>query len=156
MKVYIVTSGEYSSYHIDRVFTDKKLANEYCRRLQKYNNYDFNGASVEVYSTDPDDDIYTNFDDETRNGRFFGYAIEKGGKFRVLAVTPMPLWYCEEMANDGVKWDVDCDNAVKPTTNTTPYITIFLKYLDTEKARKIAMDRVAKEKWESVERGEDV
>lgn len=30
MKVYIVTSGSYSDYHIDRVFTDEQQAKLYC------------------------------------------------------------------------------------------------------------------------------
>ena len=30
MKIYVVTSGEYSEYHIDAVFADKKKAELYC------------------------------------------------------------------------------------------------------------------------------
>ena len=30
MKVYVVTSGEYSDYHIDAVFLDRKKALQYC------------------------------------------------------------------------------------------------------------------------------
>ena len=31
MKIYVVTSGFYSDYHIEKVFTDKKAAEAYCR-----------------------------------------------------------------------------------------------------------------------------
>lgn len=30
MKIYVVTSGEYSDYHIDAVFLDKQKALQYC------------------------------------------------------------------------------------------------------------------------------
>ena len=42
-KIYIVTSGEYSDYHIDAVFSTKKLAEDYIQqhgtdyRIEKYN-----------------------------------------------------------------------------------------------------------------------
>ena len=30
MKVYVVTSGEYSDYHIDAIFLDRQKALQYC------------------------------------------------------------------------------------------------------------------------------
>ena len=51
-KVYIVTSGEYSSYCIEKVFLDKTKAEAYCKF---HDNYD-----IEEYDTS-DDDIYTSF-----------------------------------------------------------------------------------------------
>lgn len=33
MKVYVVTDGEYSDYHIVAIFTDKKAANEYNKEM---------------------------------------------------------------------------------------------------------------------------
>lgn len=44
MKIYIVTSGEYSDYGIDAVFTDKKQAELYCA-VHKY-------CRVETYTAD--------------------------------------------------------------------------------------------------------
>lgn len=35
-KIYVVTSGEYSDYHIDAVFTDEKLAKEFADRDPEY------------------------------------------------------------------------------------------------------------------------
>ena len=43
MKVYIVTSGEYSDYHIDEVFSIKKQAEIYCTC------HDLDYANVEEY-----------------------------------------------------------------------------------------------------------
>ena len=158
MKVYIVTSGEYSDYRIDRVFTNEKLANEFCKMLKKYNPFDCANAQVEVYSTFPNDAGVYNFDTDNKRGRFFGYAIEKGGDFKVLYFENMPYsWYGdEELAIDEIKYRVEHDGNDNPLTDVPPYTIVFLKCFDPEKARKVAMDRVAKEKWEKVERGEDV
>ena len=35
MKVYVVTDGEYSDYHICRIFSNKDAAEQYCERLRK-------------------------------------------------------------------------------------------------------------------------
>lgn len=35
MKVYVVTQGEYSAYHIERVFADRSKAEEYCEMFNK-------------------------------------------------------------------------------------------------------------------------
>lgn len=45
MKIYIVTSGCYSDYGIDKVFTDKQKAEEYAEWLEDSND-------VEEYETD--------------------------------------------------------------------------------------------------------
>jgi len=45
MKVYIVTAGDYSAYHIERVFLDKEKANIYAK---------MNGGEVERYNTHDD------------------------------------------------------------------------------------------------------
>jgi ketol-acid reductoisomerase len=49
MKIYIVTSGSYSDYHIDEVFTNLEQAQLYCatRNTAKYADYD-----IEEYDTD--------------------------------------------------------------------------------------------------------
>jgi len=45
MKVYVVTAGCYSDYHIERIFTDKDKAEEYCKWC-----YDSN--DIEEYDID--------------------------------------------------------------------------------------------------------
>ena len=47
MKIYVVTTGCYSDYSIDRVFTDKAKAEEYAEWLEDSND-------VEEYETDDD------------------------------------------------------------------------------------------------------
>lgn len=47
MKVYVVTAGSYSDYHIEKVFTDKAKAEEYAEWLYEPN-------PVEEYETEDD------------------------------------------------------------------------------------------------------
>ena len=51
MKIYIVTSGIYSDYHINRVFLDKNKANEYAEWLGD------DHVTVEEYDTSDNDTI---------------------------------------------------------------------------------------------------
>lgn len=48
MKVYIVTQGSYSDYHIEAVFTDEKQAKYYCAT----HSYDYGECEIEEYDTD--------------------------------------------------------------------------------------------------------
>lgn len=59
MKVYIVTSGIYSDYHIDRVFSTREKAQEYLDHIGNYEN-----ADIKEY----------NLDEETPRG-VFGYCV---------------------------------------------------------------------------------
>ena len=52
MKIYVVTSGCYSDYHIERVYTDKAAAEAYCNTMDLYNLYDDEDSPrIEVYET---------------------------------------------------------------------------------------------------------
>lgn len=51
MKVYIITSGIYSDYHINRVFLDKNNANEFAEWLND------DHVTVEEYDTSDDDAV---------------------------------------------------------------------------------------------------
>lgn len=54
MKIYVVTDGDYSDYHICGVCTSHKTANE----LKDYvNRNEFCGARIETYETDAWEDI---------------------------------------------------------------------------------------------------
>ena len=65
MKVYVVTYGAYSEYHIKKVFLDKEKAEKYLALITKsdvFDDYDFDSGRVEEYDT-ADDEIEI-FDDE--------------------------------------------------------------------------------------------
>lgn len=51
MKIYVVTSGEYSDYCIEAVFTDKEKAKLYCAAHEKY-TADY--PRIEEYDTEDD------------------------------------------------------------------------------------------------------
>jgi hypothetical protein len=50
MKVYVITSGEYSDYSIDRVFLDKEKAERYVKLSQG----EYDSTRLEEYETDDD------------------------------------------------------------------------------------------------------
>lgn len=50
MKLFVVTSGEYSDYGIDRIFLDEEKAKNYV----KYHSRDFGGVRIEEWTTDDD------------------------------------------------------------------------------------------------------
>lgn len=75
MKVYIVTSGDYSGYHIEAVFDSKNQAAMYCAA----NPYD---RIMEEFDTEEhvfsiDRRVYTRWSAEFRDGGYVG-AVETG------------------------------------------------------------------------------
>jgi hypothetical protein len=60
MKIYVVTSGEYSSYGIEAIFSALATAEAYAAKLnseghQSYWNKIYNNANVEEHELDPDE-----------------------------------------------------------------------------------------------------
>ena len=51
-KVFIVTVGEYSDYHIEAVFTDKSIADEFVIQFNNRNKSDYDKATVEEFPLD--------------------------------------------------------------------------------------------------------
>lgn len=102
MKVYIITSGEYSDYHIDAVFTDKALAEEYAdrdpeRRIETYeaNKEVPEPAEVRWYcvNINAEDNSYIGVGYELRTKLQFNY---------VHAYRSYRLWYSFGVKADGV------------------------------------------------------
>lgn len=50
MKIYVITSGEYSAYNIEYVTTDKKKAELFCAVHNKNNTWDY--YEIEEYESD--------------------------------------------------------------------------------------------------------
>ena len=57
MKVYIITAGEYSSYHIEAVFTDENMAQQYAN-LDSDRNIEEYETDIESVNPDPTKLIY--------------------------------------------------------------------------------------------------
>lgn len=51
-EIYIVTSGSYSDYCIEKVFTKKEDAEEYCRIMNQSGGWHYEEARVETHSVD--------------------------------------------------------------------------------------------------------
>lgn len=47
MKIYIVTAGEYSDYHIEAVFTDKKQAELFCA-IHEYDLEEYEADEIQI------------------------------------------------------------------------------------------------------------
>ena len=56
MKIYVVTAGEYSDYHIERIFLDKEKADNFCKYHSGDNIFWEDTMRVTEYETS--DDIY--------------------------------------------------------------------------------------------------
>lgn len=50
--IYVVTSGEYSDYHIDGVFSNYEMAERYCALLTDKHDYDYEDPHIEEYDQD--------------------------------------------------------------------------------------------------------
>lgn len=60
MIVYVVTSGEYSDYHIDAIFSTKEKAEEYIKIHARYNQgYYSDRAGIEEWEMDKNNSIPT-------------------------------------------------------------------------------------------------
>jgi hypothetical protein len=54
-KVYVVTKGSYSDFHVDQIFSSKEKAENYIKLVNnKYNVYSHVNSDIEEYELDPD------------------------------------------------------------------------------------------------------
>ncbi len=114
-KIYIVTSGEYSEYHIDAVFSTKKLAEDYIQQ----NGTDYR---IEEYNLDEEID---------RNTKLWRVEFDiKDGEFKEANVRD----YAEDKFRDTCK--------VSDYFNDTR-INFFVDADTMDKAKKIASERFA-------------
>ena len=108
MKIYAVTSGSYSDYGIDAMFSTREKAQEYidAAKFDEYNEingiteYDIDSASIEppksmnVSGYFDEDELYViNFDDSKEEPWFFSMEMVDGVAFYVtftghIAVRP--------------------------------------------------------------------
>lgn len=138
MKVYIVTQGEYSDYHIEEVFTDREKAEIFCATLnEKY--YAF--PEIEEYETDKvkiEGKIYRCIIVHGR--KYYSYCGDKGE------------WVYDYLSEE-IKRDL---NPIKENFsinfNGNYYVIKFIipvdRYITREEARNIAYDKWNKFKAE--------
>lgn len=110
-KVYVVTSGVYSDYHIDGIFTTHELANAYVEMRKRTNEID------EMFNYDCDFQIVPWELDAGRDGILSGYLlwrVETGIHGDILDVTLNPIdddrigWYLSGGKNQPTVLNVTC------------------------------------------------
>lgn len=132
MKVYVITSGEYSDYCINAVALTREKAEQICAMLNGSNGYRSDTAIIEEYDTD-EIQCETNED--------VGLCYEAVFDYRTLE----NIYWCDpfySFVRNEIKRGIahrKCDILISAT---------FPKDMPQEKVRKIMCDRVAKWKAE--------
>ena len=121
MVVYVITSGDYSDYHICAVTLEKEKAEE----LRKIYTDRWNEGQIEIFDTD---DYYV------ENGRFYRVTFETHSYIKVEEILPV------ELKDRNKVWKLK-----NPKTYQTIY-SVRVKAKDEEHAKKIASDLVAQYK----------
>jgi len=123
MKVYIVTSGFYSDWHIDAVCDDEEKA----RKISSLINED-DGPYVKVWDTD----MYDIIDD---GSNLFDITISTTTDeiIRVFSWKSNNPAYNVIVKDSGAYWD--------HSDSSMPHIIFRVRAKDEEHARKIALDR---------------
>lgn len=128
MKVYVITSGEYSDYCIQTVALSREKAEQICAMLNGSNGYRSDTAIIEEYDTD-EIQCETNED--------VGLCYEAAFDYRTLE----NIYWCDpfySFVRNEIKRGIahrKCDILISAT---------FPKDMPQEKVRKIMCDRVAK------------
>ena len=131
MNVYVVTSGEYSDYHIESVFIDKQQAELYCAaRDSNREKYDDDFCSIEEFETDGarlEGEVYYGI---LFYARLFDSGICLYSADQMYSVTPVMT---------KIKKD-NSDYSYKIITGTIPTNKVY----DKDQRRKIVEDYLAK------------
>lgn len=132
MKVYLITSGEYSDYQIEAVSLDEKEAERICGMLNK-NRY-CDTCDIEIYDTD---EVKVDSNEEVLD-RFWMQVGYKTGK---MYCYDSPVAVLGENNEIKVKYGYSNESRIEITAT-------FPKGTTRAKAKKIMLDRVAKFKAE--------
>lgn len=132
MKVYVITSGEYSDYYILTVALSREKAEQICAMLNCSNGYRSDTAIIEEYDTD---------EIQCETNKDVGLCYEAAFDYRTLE----NIYWCDpfySFVRNEIKRGIahrKCDILISAT---------FPKDMPQEKVRKIMCDRVAKWKAE--------
>lgn len=123
MKIYIITKGDYSAYHICTVSTDEKKA----ETLRKAFSDRWNKARIETYETDT-------FLTEIENGfKLYNCAMKENGDMSITTVES-DLDYIDSASFKVGKYKKGY---------MAPGYGVYVWAKDKEHARKIAVDKIA-------------
>lgn len=152
MKVYVVTQGSYSDYHIEQVFLEREKAELYCKI---HNTSTWNPLFVEEFDT------YDEHMDSEVKGLEYAYyfTVNKDGSTGYFS--------CEKLS-EGDRIRIRCDEWELPGKLKFEYqwnwpkndnliglrAVIITKEINHEKARKIVEDYLAEYNYLCVESGD--
>ena len=125
MKVYILTTGEYSDYHIVYVTLDKEKAEKFVEDTNKYvdKNWGYNVVNLEEFDTDDFNFVYDN--DKTWYAKKLQDEIEVSFDEEVIG-NP---YFDEKINVVSVSWDGG--------------LCVYVKAKDSDHAFKVAVDLFA-------------
>ena len=123
MIVYVITEGHYSDYHIIGVMTDKKLAEDFCKR----HSGEYRDFRAEVFNTD---DIM----DFTNDMHFWRVAVRNGKFLEIIQV------------DDAVNWRLDDRNRVQRMLGDKG-VYVYVVAKDAEHAKKIGVDLIMQSRY---------
>jgi len=130
MKVYVITKGDYSDYHICGVAINKKDADLIAKKCSEFDEYYSNEARIEVYDTE-----------------YFSTILKGGSLFFVRLI------YDEDLLE--VIEDHDLDYHIKDVNMIVPMIRnqgcfTYIVAEDEEHARHIGADKLYQYKYEEM------
>lgn len=159
MKVYVVTKGEYSDYHICCVCLDKETAERRARLFDSI--YTSDKAQVEEFDTDEYQEFTKNEDGEIvrtdgkkRYDVRIGEYVDGGKRYESIE----KVHECEineyEIDVSIYAWNHWFDRPCGVPIRGIMWVCgVYAR--DEKEALRIAYDMIAKKKWEMVERSED-
>ena len=137
-EVYVVTSGEYSDYGINRIFLDRDLAEAYCAAHHNDSSYSEDRPQIEVWEISDSSDIEV---DTVYKALWFSQTIPP-----YRPNQPIISWGMEyNISPFELKID---ENRYREFSG---YIPITKTITDEEEAIKIISDTIAKYKAEKLE-----
>ncbi len=157
MKVYIITKGEYSDYHICSVCLDKETAE---KRKDLYSD-GWDKAEIETYDTDDSCDEYYKVGDEIyrKDGKIQycvtvfdnGETVVKKRDYIVDDINTLCLENSCNKFNNSVNLKCIAKGVTHISTIGTRGYAAIVFAKNEEEAKKITYDLIAKKKWEDVE-----
>ena len=122
MKIYVVTSGEYSDYGIEGVTTNKKIAEEFVEAFNKGRCSPYDEMMVETYETD--------IIDATQGGKQWYFVSGVLGKGLTAEKTNL--------------WGIKPTRTVKNNRTGIEYFQTYAVAKDEQHAVKIGSERMAR------------
>lgn len=135
-EVYVVTSGEYSDYGINRIFLDQDLAEAYCAAHHNDSPYGEDRPQIEVWEISDESDIKV---DKVYKALWFSQTIYRPNQ-------PIISW---KMEYNTLPFESKIDE--NRYRELSGYIPITKTITDEEEAIKIISDIIAKYKAEKLE-----